>query len=64
MKAYYEKRDVSINESEAMTLYVVYTKDLLFEAAHPYCETRQIISIFQNEQIAIAVTNAINEGII
>lgn len=53
---------MAINESEAMTLYVVYTKNLLFEAAHPGCETRQIISIFQNEQIAIAVTNAIKEG--
>lgn len=63
MTAYYEKRDVAINESDAMTLYVVY-----YEAVKGNGYSTGSIwkpfGAYEEENMAIAVTNAINEGII
>lgn len=63
MKAYYEKRDVAINKSDAMTLYVVYYEAVIGNG-YSTGSIWKPFGAYEKEETAIAVKNAINEGII
>lgn len=63
MKAYYEKRDVAINEIDAMTLYVVYYEAVRGDG-YSSGNIFKPFGAYSSEEMAIAVTNAINKGII
>jgi len=59
MMAYYEKKEAPINETIAIALYVVY-----YQAVKGNGNSFQLFGIFENEETAIAVTNAIKKGIV
>lgn len=61
MNAYYEKRDVAINESEGMTLYVVYYEAVMGNG-YSTASIWKPFGAYEKENMAIAVTNAIKEG--
>jgi len=57
--AYYEKIEAPINETYSIALYVVY-----YQAMKGNGNSFQLFGIYEKEEMAIAVTNAIKEGII
>lgn len=59
MMAYYEQKEVPINETDAIALYVVY-----YQAVKGNGNSFQLFGIYEKEETAIAVTNAIKKGII
>lgn len=64
MNAYYKKIEAPIDDDNGMYLYVVYTRDIRFEQTHPECDTRRLMNIYDKEDTAKAVVNAINEVLI
>lgn len=64
MNAYYEKIEAPIGEEKGMYLYVVYTRDIRYEQTHPECDTRRLMNIYDKEDTAMAVVNAIKGGLI
>lgn len=59
MMAYYEKKEVPINKTESVALYVVY-----YQAVKGNGNSFQLFGIYEKEETAIAVTNAIKKRII
>lgn len=64
MMAYYERKEAPIDEITGIMLYAVYIRDPMFEKIHPTACTKRLLGVYDKEETAIAVTNAINEGII
>jgi len=64
MKAYYETIKAPIDEEIAMKLYVVYVRDIHYEQTHQLCNTSRMLNIYDKEETAIAVVNAINKGLL
>ena len=59
MMAYYEKKEAPINETESVALYVVY-----YQAMKGNGNSFQLFGIYEKEETAIAVTNALKKGIV
>lgn len=64
MNAYYEKIEAPTDNDNGMYLYVVYTRDIRYEQIHPEWDTRRLMNIYDKEDTAKAVVNAINKVLI
>ena len=64
MNAYYEKIEAPIDDVMSMTLYVVYTRDFEYEKTNPMIDTTHLVGVYEREDTAKAVVNAIEGGLI
>lgn len=64
MIAEYKKIEAPIEETTGMMLYAVYIRDGRFEEIHPFAYTTRLLNVFDREEAAIAVVNAINKGLL
>lgn len=64
MIAEYKKIEAPIVETTGMMLYAVYIRDGRFEEIHPFAYTTRLLNVFDREEVAIAVVNAINKRLL
>jgi hypothetical protein len=60
MRAYYEKIEAPVDDVRSMTLYVVNTRDSEYEKTNPLTDTTHLVGVYEREDTAKAVVNAIN----
>lgn len=64
MIAEYKKIEAPIDEITGMMLYAVYIGNPLFEELHPEACTTRLFGVYDREETAIAVVNAINKKLL
>lgn len=62
MTAVYKKIEAPAGDEIGMILYAVYVTDPYYEQLHPTAYTARLFAVYDREEVAIAVSNAINNG--